>query len=123
MILNYTTNNGRMTVTLEGETQAELWRQLAAFQEVFEDTTCTKFNQSSDDVKFVVRENNGNEFFELQYSGDNKQLWGVRKSFGQTKQGGNLFPKRKWPEGHPQEGEYKPDNSWTKFDKEAGHEI
>jgi hypothetical protein len=43
----YTTRNNRMTVELEADTQADLFKQLARFQEVFEDTTCRKFSRRS----------------------------------------------------------------------------
>lgn len=116
----YTTKDGRMTVELEGNSQAEIWRQIASFQEVFEDTKITKFEQTSDDVRFTVRkDDDDNEYFELRYAGDNPKLFGVKKAFGQNKKPeGKLFPKRK-----DKEGNYLPDNGWVKYDKEQGKEI
>ena len=120
MKLLYTTKNGRMTVELEGDTQAEIWKQLAAFQEVFEDTTVTKFGLKSDDVRFVVRQDaEDNEYFELHYNGDNTKLFGVKKAYGQQKKPkGALFPRRK-----DAEGKYLPDGGWCKYDKELGKEV
>jgi hypothetical protein len=109
-----------MTVELEGDTQVDIWKKLAEFQEIFEDTTVTKFGLTSDDVRFVVRKDeDGNEYFELHYSGSDKKLMGVKKAFGQQKKNkGALFPKRK--DG---DGKYLPDGGWCKYDKELGKEV
>lgn len=120
MKLWYTTKNGRLKVEFECSDQADAWRQLASFQEVFEETTLTKFGKTSDDIRFVVRKDNDeNEYFELHYAGSDKQLMGVKKAFGQNKKPkGSLFPRRK-----DAEGKYLVDNGWTKFDKETGKEV
>lgn len=120
MKLLYTTKDGRMTAEFEADTQVDLWKQLAAFQEVFEGNTVTKFGLKSDDVKFVVRhDSEENEYFELHYSGDNPKLFGVKKAFGQAKKPkGSLFPRRK-----DSEGKYLSDNGWQKYDKDQGKEV
>ena len=111
----YTTRDGRLTFELEGQTQAELFEKLAQTQEIFENRRCTKFGEESDEVNFVVREVDGNKFYELQYAGENPKLWGCRKSFGQSKQNkGQLFPHRKG-----EDGEFLPDNGWMKYDRET----
>lgn len=117
MELSYTTKDGRMTVKLEGDTQAELWRQLAAFQEVFENTL-TKYGKESTDLTFVVRKNSDDdEYFELRYSGSDKELFGVKKHFGQTKKGGFLFPKVK-----DKDNNYLPDSGWVKWNSQTEKE-
>ena len=65
MLVKYTTANGRMQVTIEGKTQTDIFEQLAQFQEVFEDMTCTRNGQTSDKVFFVTREDDGdNKYYE-----------------------------------------------------------
>ncbi len=119
MKLQYTTKNGRLTVELEADTQTELWKQLAAFQEVFENSTVTKYGMTSEDVRYVVRKDNDeNEYFELHYAGTEPTLFGVKKHFGQTKKPkGNLFPKSK-----DSDGNYLKDNGWLKYNKDSGKE-
>lgn len=112
----YTTRDGKLTFELEGQSQAELFEKLAQTQEIFEDRTCTKHGEESDEVNFVVREVDGNKFYELQYVGNNQKLWGCKRTFGQSKQNkGQLFPHRK-----DKEGRYLPDNGWVVYDKETG---
>jgi len=119
MKVSYTTRDGRMTFELEGDTQAELWRQIASVQEVFECGTLNKFDKVSDEVVYTTRfDADENENFELRYAGTDPELWGVKKAFGQKKKGGILFPKRK-----NKEGEYLPDNGWVKYDSELRKEI
>lgn len=116
----YTTRNNRMTVELEADTQADLFKQLARFQEVFEDTTCRKFSQESDNVRFVVRQDKEeNEYYELRCVDDTpgSKLRGVKKAFGQHKKGGGLFPKVKDGDN------YLPDNGWVKWDPKQEKEV
>lgn len=117
MKLLYTTRNGRMTFEIEGKDQTEIWKQLASLQEVFEDLVCTKHGKSDDNVRFVVRENEGNEYFELRYVGNDPKLFGCKKAFGQHKKGGGLFPRRK-----DESGSYLPDNGWVQWNKETQKE-
>ena len=42
MKASYTTQNGRITVEVEGDTQKSLFEQIGKFQEVFEQTQCGK---------------------------------------------------------------------------------
>ena len=51
--MKVTYNTGKMSVELEGETQRDLFGQLAAFQEVFDETTCGKCGSTN--VEFAVR--------------------------------------------------------------------
>lgn len=96
MKLLYTTKDGRMTVELEADTQADIWRELASFQEVFEDRTCVRGKKTTDEVKFVVRKNaDEDEFFEMHYSGNDPEFYGCKKAFGQNKKPkGQLYPQR-----------------------------
>lgn len=117
MKVSYTTRDGRLTFEIEGATQTDIWEQLASIQEVFEDTTCTKYGQQDDNTRFVVRENDDNKYYELRYNGNNTKLFGVRKAFGQHKKGGGLFPRRK-----DESGSYLPDNGWVKWNPDTKKE-
>jgi len=112
MKLQYTTADGRMTVEIDGETQAEVWRQLASFQEIFEDNTAKRDGEEGNDVRYVVRTVDDDEYFEKQYCGSNSKLFGVKKAYGQMKKGGRLFPKIK-----DKDGNYYNNNGWVKYDK------
>ena len=100
MKVNY--NAGKLNVAFEGETVRELWKQIAIFQEVFGETKCGKCG--SENLRFVVRENDGNEYYELRCMD-----CGAKLAFGSMKKGGGLFPKRK-------DGDtWLPDNGWQKW--------
>lgn len=103
MKVNYTTGSGRMSAEFEAESHRDLFEQLNRFQEVFEEDTCGKCG--SHDIKFVVRTVDGNSYYELRCAN-----CGARLSFGANKTGGGLFPKRKDAEGN-----WLPDNGWTKW--------
>lgn len=98
MKLSYTTNNGRMTVELEADSQAGLFKEIAQFQEIFEINTCQKCGCS--DVQYIVRQDKDeNEYFELRCNskdGNNGKPCRAKFTFGQAKKPkGTLFPKRK----------------------------
>ena len=40
MKVNYKTGNGRISVEIEGDSQRDIFAEIARFQEVFEDTNC-----------------------------------------------------------------------------------
>jgi hypothetical protein len=102
MKVTYTLDNG-LTVELEGKTQTDIWDQLAEFQEVFGNTTCVAKIKGqvvkSDKVKFVKRTVDDNDYYELLCVDGESPLFMYKKSFGQHKKGGTLFPKRDVPEG------------------------
>ncbi len=104
MKVNFRLNN-LLTVELDGENQRDLFEKLAAVQEVFGNDTCGKCK--STDLKFVVRENDGNKYYELHC-----KKCTARFSFGAHKQTLTLFPKRKDGDN------WLPDGGWTKWDKE-----
>jgi hypothetical protein len=53
----------------------------------------------------VVRENDGNEYYELRCTD-----CGAKMAFGANKKGGGLFPRRKDTEGN-----WLPDNGWQRW--------
>jgi len=88
----------RVTIEVEGDTQVDVFEQLARATEVFGDNTCkARINgeiRTSDQVKFVVRENkDGDKFYEKVCTDWDAKLVGFKKSFGCHKKGGGLFPK------------------------------
>ena len=94
---------GNLTVDFETDTVRDGFSQLATFQEVFGETMCGKCG--SENLKFVVRENEGNEYYELRCADCHARL-----AFGAHKKGGGLFPRRKDADGN-----WLPDNGWTKW--------
>jgi len=105
MKLRYVTPN-RLEVEIEGNTQVELFQQLASFQEIFDQFCCGSCKKKN--VKFVVRTVDDNNFYEIQcldcYS---------RLSFSQNKKGGSLYLKLK-----DKEGKWLPNGGWGKWDKD-----
>jgi hypothetical protein len=110
MRLTYT--NGKLRTEFEG-TQADVFGQLAQFQEVFEESKCGKCN--SDDLRYVVRENDGNKYYELHCKKCRAKL-----AFGQHKnEQKTLFPKRKASANDPtglEKGAWLPDRGWLRWD-------
>jgi len=121
MKVTYITRNKRMKVEFDVNTQIQLWAELARFQEVFEDTTCKKDGQESDDVRFVVRnvtkDGKNYKYYELRCM-EQGPLRGVRKAFSCHEEGGGLYFKNK-----NSEGEYLPDNGWLRWDQKAKKEV
>lgn len=118
MKLLYTTRNGRMQVELEGKSQADIFEQLATFQEVFENTECVRNGKKSDNVKFVVREDNEeNKYYELVCQDTDPELRYAKLAFGQHKKGGSLFPRRK-----DKDNKYLPNNGWVIYGKDIAKE-
>ena len=103
MKLSYTTRNGRINVQVEGESQKDIFTELGRFQEVFEEDTCGKCG--ADDIKFIVRTVDDNQYYELRCS-----KCASRLAFGVHKKGGGLFPKRK-----DQDGKWLADGGWVKW--------
>ncbi len=78
---------GNLTVEFEGETQKDIFKQLSSLEEVFGEKVCGKCG--SENLRFIVRENDGNEFYELRCLD-----CGAKLAFGAHKKGGkNGTPK------------------------------
>ena len=110
MKVKYTNGNGRIVVELEGETQVEVVEQLAAFQEIFDESVCGKCQ--SENLRFIARSVDDNMYYELKCMDCHAKL-----AFGKTKTGGRLFPKRK-----DKEGNWLPDRGWVKWNPETKQE-
>lgn len=94
---------GGLVFELDVKGERDLFEQIAHIQEVF-DHVCGKCDSSN--IKLVVRENDGNKFYEMRCKD-----CGAKLSFGSHKTGGTLFPKRKG-DGD----EWLPSGGWTKWD-------
>jgi len=128
MKLEYTTRDGRMTVTLEGSTQKDVWRELSRFQEVFENDAEANIDGKTlvaDDVRFRVRKGQYTdekgkdktaEYFE-KVVGSGPLKW-YKKQFGILDDGTDgLFPKWQVPDGHKAGL-----NGWSKFVKDSSNQ-
>ena len=105
MKVNYT--NGKMSVSFDAANQKDLFEQVAAFQEVFEETRCGSCGH--EDLRFSVREIDGNKFYEIVC-----KKCGSKLQFGCNKTGDTLFPKRKV------DGEVVGKFGWAKYNAETG---
>jgi translation initiation factor 2 beta subunit (eIF-2beta)/eIF-5 len=99
--------NDKLEFTVEGEGQKEIFKELASVQEIFGEDKCGLCTKTN--VKFVVRNVEGNDFYEMRC-----MECGAILSYGQHKKGGTLFPKRK-----DDTGEYLPNKGWHKWTKES----
>lgn len=94
---------GDLSVEFEAETHKDIFKQLSSLEEVFGETACGKCG--SEKLKPVVRENDGNEYYELRCAGCTARL-----AFGVHKKGGGLFPRRK-----DSDGNWLSDGGWQKW--------
>ncbi len=90
MKAHFKTPGGRLTFEVEGETIKDLFQEIANLQEVFEaDTTCGCCNSTN--IKYNFRVADSFSFYELKCQ---EEKCGAAFSFGQNKNGVDLFPKR-----------------------------
>ncbi len=92
MKVTYETKNARLAVEIESDKVKDVFKQLAEFQEIFDEEKCGSCK--SENIKFQVRNVEGNDFFEMKCDD-----CGAKLAFGQYKTGGGLFPKRKKEDG------------------------
>lgn len=91
--------NSSLQIELEFDSQADLFRKLSKYQEIFgESTVINKDGVSSDKVRYVVRTVDDNDYYELQCTDDSKpELKYAKKKFGMKKgKEQDLFPKSGW---------------------------
>lgn len=105
MKLKYRVND-KLEFELEGAGQKEIFKELATIQEIFSEERCGLCEKHN--LKYVARNVDGNDFFELRCAD-----CGAILAFGQHKKGGTLFPKRK-----DEDGKWLPNRGWHKWQKE-----
>ncbi len=92
MKINYSTKNNQINVEFDANSIKEAFKNLAEFQEIFDESNCGSCN--SENIRFLVRNVDGNDYFELRCKDCFSKL-----AFGQHKNGEGLFPKRKLADG------------------------
>jgi hypothetical protein len=102
MKLNYKVSD-KLSFELEGEGQKEIFKELASIQEIFGEESCGLCK--SRNLRYVVRNVDGNDYYELRCAD-----CGAILAFGQHKKGGTLFPRRK-----DDEGKWLPNRGWHKY--------
>lgn len=102
MKLNYKVSD-RLSFELEGEGQKEIFKELSAIQEIFGEESCGLCK--SHNLRYVVRNVEGNDYYELRCVD-----CGAILAFGQHKKGGTLFPRRK-----DDDGKWLPNRGWHKY--------
>lgn len=121
MKVSYTTKDGRLTAEFEVDTQVELFEELAAFQEIFENRTCSRVingkTKTSDNTVFRVRKDKDeNKYYEMVCVDGDPDLFLAKRAFNVHKTPkGYLY----W-EVKDKEGNFK--KPWVKYNKEAGKE-
>jgi hypothetical protein len=95
----------KLTFELEGSGQKEIFKELAIIQEIFAEESCGLCGSKS--LKFVVRNVDGNDYYELRCND-----CGAILAFGQHKKGGTLFPRRK-----DDDNNWLPNKGWHKYQK------
>lgn len=119
------TKCGNGFVMAEGETHAEIWKQLAELEEAFGESTCGKCG--SQDIRHIVRTNEGgDEFYELHcQSKDGGRFCRARLRMSVRKKEKAFYPKRKAGENDAsglEQGAWLPNNGWMRYNKETGKE-
>lgn len=88
MKVTYTTANGRIQIEAEAASAKAAFEVVAGVQEVFEEPCCGLCKSTS--IRFDVREFDKNKYYKLVCLACGGQF-----DFGQHKEGGGLFPKRR----------------------------
>ena len=97
------TVNEKLVFELEGSNQREVFEELSTIDEIFSARECGKCH--SKNIKYQVRENGGNKFYELKCKD-----CGATFAFGCHKQTKTLYPKLK-----SEDGTWLPDSGWSKW--------
>lgn len=105
MKVKYKSSNGQFEVEFDVQTNKQLFEEVAAFQEVFEQN-----KKGGKNYRFVVRKVGKNKYYELLCLDDNLKL-----GFGLMEENPDqMFPRRK----NHKTGEPIGDWGWHKFEKE-----
>jgi hypothetical protein len=114
MKLTYTPSK-QLSFDIEGSNVKEFWAALSTLSETFGEEKCGQCGKA--DLRYVVRNVEGNNFYELACKGCGHKL-----SFGQSKDQKTVYPRRKYHKQHPdvkakkaKEGDWLPFKGWEKF--------
>lgn len=113
MEAQYRTRDGRLVFKVDAESQKDIFKHIAVTQEVFEaEAECGCCH--SKEIRFRVRTVDKHDFYEVACG-----ACGARFEFGQHKNGGSLFPKRR-----AEDGTMLPNRGWAKWETavQAVHE-
>lgn len=110
MKIRYQSKN-RLWFEWDASTHKEAFETVARVQEVFDIAHCGRCQ--STDIRFVVRENDGYKFYELRCNNCRAKL-----EFGQSREGGGLFPKRK-----DEDGQYRDHDGWFIYQSETSRDA
>ena len=108
--MKITFHAGSSAIEVEGRDTKDCFTQIASAVEVFGHPQCGACKNTN--ITPLVRENAGNHYYELQCNGCNAAL-----AFGQRKADGALYPRRK-----DKDGNFLPNNGWTKWTPRANDE-
>jgi hypothetical protein len=97
---------GNVQVEVEGKDVKDAFAQLATAVEVFGQQHCGAC--SSEAVVPVVRTKDGNTYYEMRC-----KECGATLAFGQKREGGALFPRRR-----DKDNEYLPNYGWVKYSRQ-----
>ena len=92
MKVTYTTTDKRISADIDGNSQKDVFKGISKFQEIFEHENCGACDASN--TSYSVRTIDGNDYYEKKCL-----KCGAALSYGQMKEGGGLFPKRKNSDG------------------------
>lgn len=98
---------GNVGVEVEAKDTKDAFSQLAGAVEIFGNQHCGACN--SDAVVPAVRQRDGNTYYEMRCT-----QCGAALAFGQKRDGGALFPRRR-----DKNDEYLPNYGWVKFQRQA----
>lgn len=129
MKVNYKSKNGRLACEFEGQGHLDVWKQIASFQEVFEEEKCGKCGSDNLQCKVRIAKDPKKKEKEYQYPELLCKKCGAKLSYGiMDDDKGTLFPIR----FERSEGEYIKDADgkaipvgnygWKKYNKETGKE-
>jgi hypothetical protein len=99
------------TLEVDGKDVKEAFVQLSSAVEVFSHNQCGACG--SPDVAPCVRENAGNTYYEMRCMNCRATL-----GFGQRRQDGALYPRRK-----DKNGQWLDNSGWTKFERSGGSDF
>ena len=108
MLARFTNFNSSLTFEIDGDGPKKIFRELAAIQEVFDSERRCGVCQS-EGIRYQFRQVDKFDFFELVCRAPGCR---ARFAFGQAKEGGALFPKRK-----DEDGNWIPNGGWVKYVK------